>query len=193
VGALFDKYGPRYIIIGGTFMHVFGLMMASISTQYYQFLLSQGVCSAIGVAAVFQPALSCIMGWFDKKRGIAYGILSTGSSLGGVIFPIMINRLIREVGYGWAMRISAFLILALLVIAIVTVKARRPPGRIALTGAQMAKPFRDLPFLALAIGVAFQAFGVYIPVDYLPVEGIAVGGISQDLSQYIVSIFNAGR
>ena len=64
------------------------------------------------------------MGWFDKKRGVAYGILSTGSSLGGVIFHIMINRLIRNVGYGWAMRISAFLILALLAIAIVTVKTR---------------------------------------------------------------------
>jgi MFS transporter, MCT family, aspergillic acid transporter len=174
-------------------LHVFGLMMASISTQYYQILLSQGVCSAIGVAAIFQPALACIMGWFDKKRGVAYGILSTGSSLGGVIFPIMVNRLIRQVGYGWAMRISAFLILALLVIANVTVKARRPPGRVELTGAQMVKSFRDLPFLALAVGVGFMTFGVYIPIVFLPLEGIAVGGLSQDLSQYIVSIFNAGR
>jgi MFS family permease len=98
------------------------------------------------------------MGWFDKKRGVAYGILSTGSSFGGVIFHIMINRLIRKVGYGWAMRISAFLILALLAIAIVTAKARRPPGRIRLTGAQMAKPIRDLPFLVLAIGLACMAF-----------------------------------
>ena len=141
------------MIIGGTLMHVFGLMMASISTQYYHFLLSQGFCSAIGVAAIFQPALSCIMGWFNKKRGIAYGVLSTGSSLGGVIFPIMINRLISEVGYGWAMRTSAFLILALLIIAIVTVKARCPHGKTTLSRAQMAKPIRDLPFLALAVGL----------------------------------------
>ena len=91
------------------------------------------------------------------------------------------------------MRISAFLILSLLAIAIVTVKARRPPGGIGLTGAQMAEPIRDLPSLALAIGLACMALGVYIPVDYLPVEGIAFGGISQDLSQYIVGIFNTGR
>jgi hypothetical protein len=104
----------------------------------------------------------------------------------------MINRLIKKVGYRWAMRTSAFLILALLAIAIVTVKARRPPGRTRLTGAQMAKLIRDLPFLALAIGFACMAFGVYVPVDYLPVEGIAVGSISQGLLQYI-AIFNAGR
>jgi MFS transporter, MCT family, aspergillic acid transporter len=105
----------------------------------------------------------------------------------------MIIRLIREVEYGWAMRSLAFLILAWLAISIVTVKARRPPGGIGLTGAQMAEPIRDLPSLALAIGLACMALGVYIPVDYLPVEGIAVGGISQNLSQYIVAIFNAGR
>lgn len=167
--------------------------MASISTKYYQFLLSQGVCSAIGVAAVFQPALSCIMGWFDKKRGVAYGLLSTGSSLGGVIFPIMVNRLINKVGYGWAMRSSAFLILALLLIAIVTVKARSTHGRTPLSRAQMVKPFLDVPFLAAAIGLGLMAFGIYIPIDYLPVEGIAIGGISQYLSQYIVSIYNAAR
>ena len=104
----------------------------------------------------------------------------------------MIIRLIREVEYGWAMRSLAFLILAWLAISIVTVKARRPPGGIGLTGAQMAEPIRDLPSLALAIGLACMALGVYIPVDYLPVEGIAVGSISQGLLQYI-AIFNAGR
>lgn len=55
IGLLYDKFGPRYLIIGGTFLHVFGLMMTSISDQYYQILLSQGVCSAIGVSAIFQP------------------------------------------------------------------------------------------------------------------------------------------
>lgn len=55
---LFDKYGPRYLLLVGTLMHVFGIMMASISTQYWQILLAQGVCSGIGVSAVFQPRRS---------------------------------------------------------------------------------------------------------------------------------------
>ena len=69
------------------------------------------------------PALSCIATWFNKKRGIANGILVTGSSLGGVIFPIMANRLITTVGYGWTMRACAFLILFLLIIAVLTVRS----------------------------------------------------------------------
>lgn len=55
IGKLYDSYGPRWLIFVGSFMHVFGIMMASISTEYYQILLAQGVCSAIGVSAIFQP------------------------------------------------------------------------------------------------------------------------------------------
>jgi MFS transporter, MCT family, aspergillic acid transporter len=100
VGRVFDRYGPRSLLLGGNSLHVLGLMMASISSTYYQLLLSQGVCSAIGVAAVFQPALNCIVHWFHKKRSVACGIVSSGSSLGGVVLPILVNRLMREVGYG---------------------------------------------------------------------------------------------
>lgn len=58
VGTTYDKYGPRYILLAGSFLHVFGLMMASLATEYYQFLLAQGVCSAIGVSAIFLPGES---------------------------------------------------------------------------------------------------------------------------------------
>lgn len=57
VGTIYDKYGPRWLIFGGSLMHVFGIMMTSISTKYYQILLAQGVCSAIGVSAIFQPGI----------------------------------------------------------------------------------------------------------------------------------------
>lgn len=58
IGKLYDRYGPHYLIFGGTLLHVFGLMMASISKEYYQILLSQGVCSAIGASAIFQPGMT---------------------------------------------------------------------------------------------------------------------------------------
>lgn len=59
-GKIFDFYGPRVLISTGTFLHVFGLMMTSISTKYYQILLSQSVCSGIGASMVFYPAFTCV-------------------------------------------------------------------------------------------------------------------------------------
>jgi MFS family permease len=111
----------------GSFLHVFGLMMASISKEYYQFLLSQAVCSSIGASMVFYPAFSATISWFFEKRAMAVGIAAAGSSLGGVIFPIMVSRLVVEVGFGWAMRICAFLILGLLIVANLFIKSRIPP------------------------------------------------------------------
>ncbi|KAM0481980.1 hypothetical protein ACHAPX_003314 [Trichoderma viride] len=191
IGLIYDKYGPRYLIIGGTFLHVFGLMMTSISTQYYQILLSQGVCSAIGVSAIFQPALNSIATWFTTKRGAAYGLLATGSSLGGVIFPIMVTRLIKEVGFPWAMRICAFLILGLLIIAIVTVDAFNPPKFQPITFKRMVAPFTEFQFSCVCFGLLLFTFGLYVPINFISVEA-AAGGVDSNLVLYMVPILNAG-
>jgi len=115
IGKLYDNYGPRHILLVGSFLHVFGLMMTSISSKYYQFILAQGLCSPIGASMIFYPAMSTCSTWFFKRRALAFGIMAAGSSLGGVIFPIMITHLLPLVGFGWSMRIAAFIILGLLV------------------------------------------------------------------------------
>jgi MFS family permease len=67
IGKLHDRYGPHYLIFCGTVLHVFGLMMASISKEYYQILLSQGVCSAIGASAIFQPGMALNLDQHEAK------------------------------------------------------------------------------------------------------------------------------
>ncbi|KAH8687045.1 major facilitator superfamily domain-containing protein [Ilyonectria robusta] len=190
VGRLYDLYGPRRLILGGTLLHVFGLMMASLSTKYYQILLSQGICSAIGASAIFQPALSTVPQWFNKKRGAAFGICSTGSSLGGVIFPIMLTHLIGQVGFPWAMRISAFLILFLLIMANLTVRQRVVShSKVSMKQDHLA-PFREPKSLFLMSGFFLVTFGIFIPIDYVVVEARA-SGMGNGILQYLVPILNA--
>ncbi|RSM15055.1 hypothetical protein CDV31_005135 [Fusarium ambrosium] len=183
VGILFDKYGPRPLIIGGTLLHVFGLMMASLAKTYYQFILSQGVCSAI--------ALACMTTWFSKRRGAAMGIMATGSSLGGVIFPIMISRMIKSTGYPWAMRTAAFLILGLQIIAILTVRPRTKSVPKKMPAGRYAAPFTEIPFVIMLLGVFVLTYGIFIPIDYLAVQAFQEAHVSDEMAQYLVSIFNA--
>ncbi|KAL4797064.1 major facilitator superfamily domain-containing protein [Aspergillus venezuelensis] len=141
VGKTFDTYGPYWLMIGGPLLHVFGLMMASLSTKYYQILLSQGVYSVI--------ALACIPTWFNKNRGMAYGIAATGGICGGISFPILIEHLMTSLNNGWAMRISAFLILFLLLIATSTVKtSNKPTARRQATRDQLIQPLTEFAFVA---------------------------------------------
>lgn len=167
-------------------------MMASISTNYYQIMLSQGVCSALGLTAIIQPAMTSIPGWFERKRGLAYGIASTGSSIGGVIYPIMISHLINKVGYGWAMRISAFIILALLIIVNLTVKTRTPPQPQVTRNMSLLQPFKELPMMLLTVGFFLLGLGVYVPSAYSIIQAIH-DGMSVDLAQYMLAILNAAR
>jgi len=44
-GPLFDIFGPRWILISGTILAVFGVMMTSVCTKYYEFFLAQGIIS----------------------------------------------------------------------------------------------------------------------------------------------------
>ncbi|KAK0706285.1 major facilitator superfamily domain-containing protein [Lasiosphaeria miniovina] len=193
VGILFDKYGPRPLIIVGTFFHVFGLMMASLATTYYQFLLSQGVCSAVGLAFLYPPALACISTWFSQKRGVAMGIMVTGSSVGGVIFPIMLNRLVQNpsTGYPWAIRIAAFLVLALQIVAILTIRPRSKLVPKRMPAGALAAPFKELPFLTMVLGISVLTYGIFIPVNYLALQGFLEAHVPADMSLYLVSIFNA--
>lgn len=41
-------------------MHVFGLMMLSLSSKYYQIILSQSICSGLGLSLFFTPSLSAV-------------------------------------------------------------------------------------------------------------------------------------
>ena len=53
MGRLFDAYGPRPIMIVGTLMLVLGTMMTSISTEYYQYILAQGILVGLGIGTVY--------------------------------------------------------------------------------------------------------------------------------------------
>jgi hypothetical protein len=86
-GKVFDGYGPRRLLIFGTLVHVFGLMMASMGKTFYQLFLAQSVCSAIGASCLFYAGMNSVMTWFFKRRALVTGIAASGSSLGGVIMP----------------------------------------------------------------------------------------------------------
>lgn len=121
------------------------------------------------------------------------GIMVTGSSVGGVVFPIMIGRMIKSVGYPWTMRTAAFIILALQIIAIATVRPRAKPAPKKMAAGRYAAPFTELPFVMLLLGVAVLTYGIFIPITYLAAQAFQEAHTSEDMAQYLVAIFNGAR
>ncbi|KAI5280915.1 hypothetical protein KEM54_003503, partial [Ascosphaera aggregata] len=188
-GAIFDNYGPRYLTLLGSFLHVFGLMMTSISHEFYQFLLAQGICSALGAGFLFWPTMYCATTWFARKRALAVGIAVSGSGLGGVCLPIAVERMLREIGYAWTMRTCAFIFLGLCVVINLTVTSRFPPSRKKFDPLAMITPFKEPPFFFTALGIFLFGFAVFLPFNYIILYGKRYG-MSEKLSQYLSSILN---
>ena len=169
-------------------------MMTSISKSYYQILLAQAVCAPIGASALFYPALNATSTWFFRRRAFALGIVASGSSLGGVIFPIMTEKLFTEVGFGWTMRISAFLMLGLLTIANLTLKSRLPPHPKRTNIAEFFRPMKERSFALLACSSFLFTFGMFPPLVYIIVQATSPTlphPMSQNLSNYLLPILNA--
>ncbi|KAE8163631.1 major facilitator superfamily domain-containing protein [Aspergillus tamarii] len=190
VGVFFDNFGPRWILIAGTFFHVFGLMMVSISKEYYQFILAQGVCSPIGTSAIFHGCLTSVSTWFRQRRALALGVTTCGSSVGGVIFPIMVARLIPIVGFGWTMRICGFLGLGLLIIANLTVQSRLQHHRKPFRPLDFVRPLRELPFVLTTAGTFFVYWGLFLPFAFIPTQAERYG-MSAYMASYLIPILNA--
>ncbi|KAI4109174.1 MAG: hypothetical protein L6R37_000605 [Teloschistes peruensis] len=189
-GKLYDNHGPRYLLLAGTIFHVFGLMMASLAHEYYQYLLAQGVCSPIGASMIFYPAMSSTGTWFFKRRALAFGIMASGSSLGGVILPIMVDHVIARSGFPWAMRSVAFLLLGLMVYANLTVRSRLPPSPKPWSLMEFVRPLQELPYLLVVMASFLFFFGMFLPFTFV-ILSAQHDGMSTRLAFYLIPILNA--
>ncbi|PGH20804.1 hypothetical protein AJ80_03431 [Polytolypa hystricis UAMH7299] len=188
-GVLSDIYGPKWIIRAGSVMVLVGLFMTSLCTEYYQFFLAQGLLFGFGVACIFLPAFATTSLYFTKYRALALGITIGGSSLGGVIWPIAIRRLLVEVGFGWAMRTAAFIMVPLLGIGCLTVRLPEHKKR----GEKKPKPnmasMKTGAFGLLTCFMFFAAMGLFVPFFFITSYAISIG-MDPDMSFYLISILN---
>ncbi|KAI9892315.1 MAG: hypothetical protein M1814_001514 [Vezdaea aestivalis] len=187
-GTLFDKGYFRILTYVGTFLVVFGTMMTSISTKYYQVFLAQAICSGLGQGCIFVPSVAILTAYFSTHRALATGIGAAGSSVGGVIYPIVFHRLQSRIGFGWATRVLGFLSLATLSISLAVMKQRVLP--------KTARPlldlsaFKSLPFDFFTLGLFFIFIGLYVPFFYMPSYAALVLHTSPDLAFYLIAVLN---
>ncbi|KAJ4303143.1 hypothetical protein N0V90_002035 [Kalmusia sp. IMI 367209] len=189
-GPIYDRGHLRYLLVVGSFLIVFGFMMLSISKTYWQVLLAQGFSVGIGAGLLFVPTLAVLPAYFSTRLGLAVGVSAAGSSVGGVIYPIMFYHLLSSVGFGWATRIMAFTALATLMIPIIFLRMRVKP----------AKPrdildwsaFTDWPYAVFTIGAAIGFTGLYTLLVFISYFSSAAGVADAAMSFYLIPILNAG-
>jgi MFS family permease len=188
--------------------------MISLCSQYYQIFLAQAVLLGISMGFVTWPPFAVVSRNLPHHRGLALGVITGGSSVGGIVWSIMIEELLtkRNLGFPWTVRVLGFTMLPLLVFACISITEPpkqpqpqpQPQPRPVLeatvesgTASPTSKP-EDVPlpllrspvFISICVGFGLAFLGLFSPFFYI--SSYAAGhGASAQTSFYMISIMNA--
>lgn len=174
------------------------------------------MCVGLGFGILYVPSLAIVSASFcARKRPLATGISAAGSSIGGVVYPVVFRTVVDSYGFGWACRTIALLNGLLLVVACTlfqpvgdgradaetgtlssedTQDEGAPPS--GATTKTTTEPFfdatalRDARFVLFSLAMALLWLGVDVPYFYLP--GLARDrGLAESQGDYLVAGLNA--
>ena len=82
-GPIYDAGYAHELLAVGSVLIVFGQMMLSLCTEYYQVFLAQGLSVGIGTGCIFVSGVAILSTYFSTRIATAVGIAASGSSVGG--------------------------------------------------------------------------------------------------------------
>jgi OFA family oxalate/formate antiporter-like MFS transporter len=146
-GYLVDRFGPRWVVIGGAFLVAIAWSINSVASTLPVLYFAAAV-GGIGTGCVYGTCVGNALKWFPGRRGLAAGITASGFGAGAAITIGPIAAMIKSSGYE-----QAFLVFGLLQGAIVFVLA---------WGMEVAPP----SLLATKVKADQTAYG-YTPAEVL--------------------------
>ena len=167
MGWLSGRIGMRAVAMIGAVMVGAGLVLASGGTDW-QLLLGYGLfVGLLGNGALFPPMLAYVSRWFDRRRGTALALVSSGQYIAGVLWPVLFERAVALWGWQATMRGFAVVVLAgvLPIAALVLRPAPVPP---ASTGTRSGEAAPGAPVLGLPPNLAMAIMGCGIFLCCVP-------------------------
>ncbi|KEY69827.1 hypothetical protein S7711_08610 [Stachybotrys chartarum IBT 7711] len=187
-GRLLDAGYFPHTLVAGSLLQLLGIFLTSVATQYWQLLLTQGVLTGLGGGVLLTPAVTVVLTYFSTRRAIALGIVTTGNSLGGMIYPIITRELLPTLGFAWTMRLIGFIHLACFGVVIAFMRSRLPPRQ---TGPLIDwTAFRESVFVSYVAGLFCFQWATYYTIYYIGSFGIQVLRMPYTEAAYLVTIIN---
>ncbi|KAG2133318.1 major facilitator superfamily domain-containing protein [Suillus clintonianus] len=193
-GPLYDRGWFYQLMIVGSLLQALSLFALSFAKpgQFYLIFMVQGVLSGIGMGLTYGPCMAVISQHFSKRRTLVMSFVASGSPLGAVIHPIMLNYLLNgSVGFARGVRASAGFVSALLLISCLSMRTRAlsTSKPTASYSAAARKCSRDVFFILITAGSTLFQIGYYFPIFYMQLDSIK-HGINVQFSFYSLVIMN---
>lgn len=124
VRVLLRVSGIRTVIAAGALLQFTGTILAAFSTKLWEVYLTQGVMIGIGMGMICVPGTTLLAQWFRKKRSTAQALSAAGSGVGGVVFNLAVESMIKHLSLRWALIIQSIICAVCNVIGVVLVRPR---------------------------------------------------------------------
>lgn len=167
-GSLADRWGARPLVWVGGAMFATGLYATSRVDAVWQGYLTYGIGAGLGGGLFASSLFAISAGWFDRHRGIAQGIVATGSGVGTLVLLPVAERIIDQ--QGWRQAYVVLAVVAAITFSIGGVFIKRPPiepppiGSGHLREVLATSAFRRLGICAvLQQGSMLSAFAFIVP------------------------------
>ncbi|BGP07562.1 hypothetical protein JCM10049v2_003400 [Rhodotorula toruloides] len=170
------------------------MLLSSWATKVWQLIALQGViCGATG-AILYTPVWIWLIEWFVERRGLAGGIIWSGTGIGGVVFPFLFSGLLSRVGFAWMIRVWSLIMAVVFAFAVYIVKPRIPPPRVRKgeRGPWPAFPWKvliDPIFVGMALASLFASLSTFPVSLYLATYASSLT-TSAFAAEIVVGIYN---
>mgnify|MGYP001289359528 CR=1 FL=1 len=158
MGWLAGRIGTRPVAITGGVMVCAGLMLAAGGAAW-QLLLGYGVLvGLLGNGALFPPMMTYVSLWFDRRRGTALALVSSGQYVAGALWPAVFERAVAA--FGWQRTMMGFgLLVAAVTVPLAALVLRPPPVPLPAAGPG-AGPSAGAPVLRLPPNLALALLSI---------------------------------
>ncbi|KAG1004941.1 hypothetical protein G6F27_009683 [Rhizopus arrhizus] len=102
---LISLIGAKWLLFLATILITAGLILSSFAEQVWQLYITQSIIHGTGAALLYIVSMSISPQWFIKRRGLAMGIMVSGSGVGGLIMPFIMTHLNESLGGAWCYRV----------------------------------------------------------------------------------------
>ncbi|ESK90862.1 mfs monocarboxylate [Moniliophthora roreri MCA 2997] len=158
----------RQVMVFGLAIAVAGLVGAAYSTEPWQLVLTQGVMYSLGGSLLYFPMTTWMFEWFSAKKGLAAGIIFSGTGVGGVIMPFVVERLLNAYGHKTTLLAMAVASVAFTLPCFPYLKPRLPVAQIVGPRSFDTRFTRSGPFWILFVPNSLQGLASLIPPLYIP-------------------------
>jgi MFS family permease len=125
-GWLVGRLGIRLIVLFGGIMVAAGLVLSASGGLLFLYAGHGVLMGLFGTSCMFSPLLTYVSRWFERRRGAAVALISSGQSIAGAIWPPLLQVGIDEAGWRTTMMIFAAFV-AVSVTGLTLVFLRQPP------------------------------------------------------------------